>query len=667
MEGKNHLDAETSPYLLQHKDNPVHWFAWHEDAWKKARDEDKLVLISVGYSACHWCHVMEHEVFEDFECAELMNQHFICIKVDREERPDVDSIYMDAVHLMGGRGGWPLNVFALPDGRPIYGGTYFPKVQWLGILDKLVGVYRHEKNKVIEYADQLAQGLTELHDFSGQSENTEQGLVFIREKVNEWMPSWDLELGGQRRAPKFPMPITLEFLLRFGIKEESLACVSHVFLTLEKMARGGIYDQLGGGFCRYSVDALWKVPHFEKMLYDNAQLISLYAHAYAASGDPLFRRIVEQTIRWVERELKTKDGLFCSALDADSEGVEGKFYCWSLEEFRKTTGDDVELATDYFRVGNEGFWEHDMNILLCQESDESFAEKHGLSSDEFEAIKERFCEKLWLVRDQRVRPGLDDKVLTSWNAMMITAYIDAGNALGEEKYLVAAEKLFENIRSVFCEGDIIYRSYTKSKRSISGFLDDYAFYIKSAIALYESTGKEKYLQEAKSWTDIAILRFFQPETGMFVYASEQIMGVARTDSEDNVIPSSLGVMAQNLQMISIHYDHQDYREKSQKLVQLMTPRISHGSAYSNWLLLMLDIHSVAHEVVICGPDATSVLRKMKSKYLPECRFAASTNESELPLFVGRNSAVTTIYVCTGRACHAPVHTIGEALALLEES
>ncbi|MBX7050458.1 MAG: thioredoxin domain-containing protein [Flavobacteriales bacterium] len=667
MEGKNHLSVETSPYLLQHKDNPVHWFAWHDDAWKKAVDEDKLVLVSIGYSACHWCHVMEHEVFEDFECAELMNQHFVCIKVDREERPDIDHIYMDAVHLMGGRGGWPLNVFTLPDGRPVYGGTYFPKLQWLNILENLFDVYRREKTKVLAYADRLTEGLTQLHDFSGEKKHVESGLQFVEDKVKEWMSSWDLELGGQRRAPKFPMPVTLEFLLRYGYKHESDACIAHVTQTLNRMALGGIYDQIGGGFCRYSVDALWKVPHFEKMLYDNAQLISVYAHAYSAGGQPLFRRIAEQTIAWAERELKTKDGLFCAALDADSEGVEGKYYCWTKSEFLLATGDDAAIATEYFRVGQEGFWEHGMNILLCHEQDESFAAKHGLSATDFDDIRKRFCEKLLHERNKRIRPGLDDKVLTSWNAMLVSAYVAAGDAFRDKNYLKSAEELYGALKRHLCAEDVIYRAFTKGMRSIPGFLDDYAFLIQAAIDLYESTGKDLYLKEASHWTDVATQKFYREHTGIFNYATESIMSVERSDTEDNVIPSSLSVMARCLQKLSVHLDNRNDQEKSTRLMNQMLPRISHGSAYSNWLMLLLDHLAVSHEVVITGKNAELVLSELRAHYFPECRFAASTNESELPLFHARNSADTTIYVCTGRACHAPVHHVSEALALLQES
>jgi uncharacterized protein YyaL (SSP411 family) len=666
MEGKNHLDAETSPYLLQHKDNPVHWYAWNDEAWKRAKDEDKMVLVSVGYSACHWCHVMEHEVFEDFECAEYMNMHFVCIKVDREERPDVDSIYMDAVHLMGGRGGWPLNVFTLPDGRPIYGGTYFPKKQWLNILENLVDVFRNERNKVSDYANQLSSGLSGLHDFSDAEKQHEGDLHLIQNKVGEWMSSWDTELGGHRRAPKFPMPVTLDFLLRFGVKENHVSSLQQALLTLMKMARGGIYDQIGGGFCRYSVDAVWKVPHFEKMLYDNAQLLVTYANAFSISKDDLFRQVVEQTIEWAERELRTDDRLFCAALDADSEGVEGKFYCWTELEFQQACGEDFDLASAYFALGKEGFWEHGMNILLCPESDAEFSKNQGMSFEQFKEVKKRFVKKLFDVRSSRIRPGLDDKALMSWNAMMVSAYLACGDALQRPDFTQKAEELFASMSRIFCSEDLIYRTYTKGKRAIHGFLDDYAFFIKAAIELYESTGNSIYLKTAEYWTKVSDDHFYQEESGIYAFSSENLLGVARTDIEDNVIPSSLGIMVGNLERLSLHLEKQDYRTRAMHILQQVLPRITHGSAYSHWLNLLLDVHSVTHEVVVTGPDALNVLRSLRSEYLPECRFAASTNESELPLFRGRNSSDTTIYVCTGRACHAPVHTTEAALRLLRE-
>lgn len=433
----NSLIHETSPYLLQHAHNPVNWYPWGAEALQKAKDENKLILVSVGYSACHWCHVMEHESFEDEQVASIMNEHFVCIKVDREERPDIDQVYMNAVQLMTGGGGWPLNCFCLPDQRPFYGGTYFRKQDWMRLLNDLQAFFVNKPKEAEEYADRLHKGIKQSDVVGFVAEQKEYSVNTLKEIVDPWTRYFDYSDGGYNRAPKFPLPNNFQFLLRYARLAKDQASNVITRLTLDKMAYGGIYDQLGGGFARYSVDSVWLVPHFEKMLYDNGQLVSLYAEAYQYSGSLLYKNVVAETLEFIRRELTSPEGGFYSALDADSEGVEGKFYCWTRDELKGILSDDEEIFSTYYNVTEEGNWE-ETNILHRKEDDKVIANAHGLSEDELTVIIDRCKAKLMKVREHRVRPGLDDKILTSWNGIMLKGYIDAYRVFRVDEYLQTA-------------------------------------------------------------------------------------------------------------------------------------------------------------------------------------------------------------------------------------
>ncbi|MBL7925154.1 MAG: thioredoxin domain-containing protein, partial [Bacteroidia bacterium] len=436
----NALIHSASPYLLQHAYNPVQWFPWGEEALRKAQEENKLIIVSIGYSACHWCHVMEKESFEDEEVATVMNKSFVCIKVDREERPDIDQVYMDAVQLMTGRGGWPLNIIALPDQRPLYGGTYFPKEQWRQVLLQLAAFFRNDPGKCHEYAEELTSGVQKLGRLIPVNDDGNRGMPAHPVMIQEWAKQWDREEGGPLRAPKFPMPDGYRYLLAAATQLKLDEAEEQVHLTLHKMAHGGIYDQLGGGFSRYSTDLLWKVPHFEKMLYDNALLVSLYADAFKRRPLPLYREVVAGTLDFVSREMTSPGGGFYSALDADTEGVEGKFYCWNIDELRALLGEEAELAQDYFSINEKGYWEHDRYILLRNDNEEELALRHRTGIEEFRQRIHVIKQKMFASREERVRPGLDDKILCSWNAMMMTAFLDAWAALGDPSLLDAAQK-----------------------------------------------------------------------------------------------------------------------------------------------------------------------------------------------------------------------------------
>ncbi|MGV3638392.1 MAG: thioredoxin domain-containing protein, partial [Flavobacteriales bacterium] len=413
----NRLVHESSPYLLQHAHNPVDWYPWGEEAFATARAENKLVLVSVGYCSCHWCHGMERECFEDEQVAQVMNQRFVCIKVDREERPDVDQVYMTAVQLMTNRGGWPLNCFTLPDGRPVYGGTYFPPAQWTQVLNQLAETYAADPARVRAHAAQLHQGVAAQRLVAApDDEEAVEHREALRAMVDKWKRQLDQVDGGPDKVPKFPMPDNYRFLLRYAWLTHDEELKHHIELTLDKMALGGLFDQVGGGFARYSTDAVWKAPHFEKMLYDNAQLVSLYSQAYQAYKKPLYKETVERTLAFITREMTSSEGAFHSALDADTEGEEGRYYVWTDEELRAALGDELDFATAYYGIGPRTVWEHGRHILMRPQDNETFARQQNLP---IEAVRQRVMDlnaRLLVAREQRERPGLDDKSLVSWNA-----------------------------------------------------------------------------------------------------------------------------------------------------------------------------------------------------------------------------------------------------------
>ncbi|MFY9311145.1 MAG: thioredoxin domain-containing protein [Bacteroidia bacterium] len=672
----NSLVHETSPYLLQHAHNPVNWYAWNNEVLEKAKSEDKLLLISVGYSACHWCHVMEHESFEDEDVAAIMNEHFVCIKVDREERPDVDQVYMLAVQLMTGQGGWPLNCFALPDGRPVYGGTYFQKQQWKNVLLNLADLYKNERGRMLEYAEKLTEGvrLAELVKVNSEPE------VFTSERLQQCYDNWklrfDTEEGGPNRAPKFPLPNNYQFLLRFAYstilpEKEKAALLAHVHLTLTKMAFGGIYDQVGGGFSRYSVDSYWKVPHFEKMLYDNAQLVTLYCEAYQATSEPLYKQVVYETLAFVERELTSPEGAFYSALDADSEGEEGKYYVWKKEELQEILKEDFDLFSDYFNVNEElGLWEHDNYILLRNEQDEQIASKHNITVEELKAIIQKSKLLLLELRGQRVRPGLDDKILTSWNALMLKGYTDAYNVFREPQFLNAAIKNAAFIISKQLRPDGgLNHNYKNGKSTINGYLEDYCFTIEALIALYEATFEEEYLLTAENLMKYCVQHFQDQTSGMFYFTSDEDKALISRKMElnDNVIPASNSSIAKSLFALGHHFESEKYIQMSRKMLNNVVGEIAgYGSGYSNWAMLLLNYVQPFYEIAIAGEAMLEKRKDFGSYYIPNALFAGTKKESALPLLANRLVAYqTTIYVCSNKTCSQPETDVKEALKHIE--
>jgi len=667
----NSLVNESSPYLLQHAHNPVNWYAWNEQALAKAVAEDRLIIISIGYSACHWCHVMEHECFEDEETARLMNDHFINIKVDREERPDVDQVYMNAVQIMTGRGGWPLNCIALPDGRPLYGGTYFPKTQWQDVLNQVARFYKTEKEKCIEYAEELMGAVNKPPPFLHLPPAQHFSRSMADEAYRNWMKSFDMKKGGHDRSPKFPLPNNYEFLLRYFYHTELKECFDYVTLSLEKMAFGGIYDQVGGGFARYSTDADWKVPHFEKMLYDNAQLVSLYSHAWQLENKSLYRDVVYETLDFIERELNAPDGGFYAALDADSEGEEGKYYVWKREEIGSILGSHATLFMDYYNVNETGLWEHGNYILLRTEKEEAVAKRHGLSLDRFRQTIRDCRKKLLDERQKRIRPGLDNKIIVSWNALMVKAYIDAYNSFNETRFLEIAISAMNFLTvNAMLPGGIMYHT-CNSGAVINGFLEDYCFAIEALLALYETTGREEYLYRAKELAEYCFIHFFDETTGFFYFSSDldPPLAARKMETEDNVIPGSCSSLALSLHILGCHFSGEAYGKVAAKMLSHITDSfIRYGSGYSNWGILLLNKVYPFYEIVVAGPEASSLSGVINGLYMPGKILAASDQNGSAPLLENRFvTGKTLIYVCEGMTCKFPVTDVRAMMQQIKRS
>lgn len=658
----NSLINESSPYLLQHAHNPVNWVAWSQDVFEKAKQENKLVLISVGYSACHWCHVMERECFEDEEVAALMNAHFINVKVDREERPDVDQVYMTAVQLMTQQGGWPLNCFTLPDGRPVYGGTYFPKNQWMHILRSLVHTYENDYEKVLEYAENLHQGVvkSELIDQPTKNEQFEEEKA--HELVTRWSRNFDATEGGESRAPKFPLPSNYRFLLYYGQRFQHERVLKHVELSLDKMAMGGIYDQIGGGFARYSVDMLWKVPHFEKMLYDNGQLLSLYSEAYQYFQKPLYKRVVYGIFNWLQRELQNPEGAYYSAMDADSEGEEGKFYCWTKKEWETTLGKDAEWAADLYSINGRGHWENGNYIPLRIKTDKQLCSEYGWSPDELETKIAEINSKLLDERSHRVRPGLDDKCLTSWNAMTIKGFCDAYRAFGDSEFKQAAIRVSNWLETFqFDKNGHLLRTRTNGVSRIEGFLEDYAAVIEAYIALYEITFHAKWAHRAAELSAQVIERFQHPNSKMFYFTSSDTALIARKmDLNDNVIPSGNSIMAHNLFRLAKLFHKDEWKAvAAQQLSNVYDGMEMYGSGYSNWAMLLLHFTGRFYELVVTGTDAGDLQKELQRYYLPGVILAGGPET--LPVMEHKRSELAQTFVCFDGTCLLPTNDVQEVV------
>lgn len=672
----NDLIHETSPYLLQHAHNPVNWKAWNDETLKEAKESGKLILISVGYAACHWCHVMERESFEDSLVASIMNEKFINIKVDREERPDVDQVYMNAVQLMTGRGGWPLNVIALPDARPVWGGTYFKKEQWISALDQITTLYEENPDKLVEYADKLEQGIKSLDVINVNADKAVFEKDSLKNVVESWKTRFDPRMGGMRGAPKFMMPNNLSFLMRYAFQYEDDEIQDHVKLSLDKMAYGGIYDHIGGGFSRYSVDDRWHVPHFEKMLYDNAQLVSLYSDAYLLTKDSLYMEVVSETLDFIKRELSHPEVGFYSSLDADSETEdgeleEGAFYVWKIEELKNALGEDYNLFASYYNVNDYGIWEKDTYVLVRTKSKKEFIEEHQLSIDDLDAKLKSWKKTLFELREKRTRPRLDDKILTSWNALMISGYADAYRVFGKEEYLSIALKnaqfiIDEQLRT---DGGLNH-SYKEGKSTINGYLEDYAASIQAFLKLYELTFDEKWLNHSRNLANYCFDHFYDDRSNLFYFTSDEDSALITRQMEfrDNVIPASNSIMAKNLFRLYHYFDNESYLKTSTNMLNNVLEELTdYPSSYSNWMDHYMNFSNDFYEVAIVGSEVKEKTKEMNSYYLPNIVLVGDDKENDLPLLNNRYvEDRTLIYVCVNKACKLPVTEVEESLKFISK-
>ena len=662
----NELIHETSPYLLQHAYNPVDWKPWNEETLAIAMKENKPLLISIGYSACHWCHVMEHESFEDAEVAAIMNKDFICIKVDREERPDVDQVYMDAVQMMTGSGGWPLNCFAMPDGRPFYGGTYFKKDQWIQVLNQLSGLYKNDNAKVVEYADKLAQGLRQMDDIPLVQIPKDFMSETLETAVARWRKSFDTNDGGPNRSPKFPMPNNYQFLLVYATQEKDTDLLDFVHLTMQKMAYGGIYDQIGGGFARYSTDELWKVPHFEKMLYDNGQLLSLYSQAYTQSRNSLYKHIINQTAEWIEREMLDETGAFYSALDADSEGEEGKFYVWKKEEIQNISPDHFNIISDYYNINSRGKWEHENYILLRHDSQKEVADKHDIGLTDLDQIIKDFNAKAMAERNKRIRPGLDDKTLTSWNALAAKGLCDAYISTQEQRWINLAKQNLDFLLNVQMEDTgRLWHSYKNGKSTINGYLEDYAHLIDALIRYYEATLDEKAIRDASRLVEYVFKNFEQSKNGMFYFKAKSDPGLIakKTEITDNVIPASNSVFATCIFKLSLILADDSLYDLSRSMLAQMEGSFSqYPAGYSQWMLLHQYQSRDYYELAIVGKDCLQKLKEVHAQYLPNVVICGGENEGSISVLEGKHQeGKTMLYACKHGACQKPTTEVSVVL------
>jgi uncharacterized protein YyaL (SSP411 family) len=664
----NHLANSTSPYLLQHAGNPVNWYPWGAEALQRAKTENKLILVSIGYSACHWCHVMEHESFEDESVAAVMNEYFVCIKVDREERPDIDQIYMSAVQLMTGRGGWPLNCICLPDERPIYGGTYFRKNEWTSLLFHLADFYKQKPAEAEEYAQKLTDGINQYESIDFITEQPEYSKADLQLIVTNWERYFDKIEGGMGSQPKFPMPNNWQFLMRYAhlMDDENIGKI--VNLTLHKMAYGGIYDHIGGGFARYSVDNRWHVPHFEKMLYDNAQLISLYAEAYTWQGSELYKQVAEQIIIFTLRELTSPEGGFYSALDADSEGVEGKFYTFTKTEIDEILGDDANLFNIYYNVTEDGNWEEEQtNVFFRTEEDEVLADKLGLSVNVMLEKVAASRQKIFEARSTRIRPGLDYKILASWNGLMLKGLCDAYRAFNQPGYLETALKSARFIMSNLVKRDgkltRIYNPDPLKPTEEVAFLDDYANIIDAFIALYEVTFDEQWLHQSKLLTDYAIAHYYVHNEGIFYFTADDSQALIARKSEimDGVIPSSNSVMARNLKKLGLFFDEETYTDIAAQLLRNVMPHMAkYGSSYSNWAALLLDEVFGVYEIAITGDNAETLRVEIENNYISN-KIILGGKKGILPLLQGKFGDKAQLFICKDKTCSLPVYNTADAI------
>ena len=683
----NRLINETSPYLLQHAHNPVEWYPWGEEALEKARAEDKIILVSIGYSACHWCHVMERESFENESVAALMNAHFVSIKVDREERPDLDHIYMDAVQAMSGSGGWPLNVFLTPQAKPFFGGTYFPpekaynRSSWTEILHSVVLAWKERKNEIEAQAENLTDHLQRANSFVALDNTIEnsngEGLTTIEQcdqMFSTIIKSADTQWGGFGKSPKFPQTFTIQYLLKYHYFTGNKEALQQALLSIDKMLMGGIYDHIGGGLARYSTDAQWLAPHFEKMLYDNALLINVLCDAYQISSHKKYADAIRKTISFVCDELLSEEGGFYAALDADSEGEEGKYYVWQKKEVDAILGQDAALFCAFFDITEQGNWE-EKNILRMLEPIGDFAEAKGLEKEQFEQTIQLCLQKLSVQRKKRIKPSLDDKILLGWNALMLQSIAKAAVVLKEPAYEKMAAANFIFLQKRFNSGASSLQLMHTYKNGISkypAFLDDYAYLIAALLQLYKTSFTERYLLLAFDYCNYVIENFSDEESCFFLYThqDQKDIIVRKKEIYDGATPSGNSVMAENLLQLSIVFDNAAWRARSNKMLTLLSASVmKYPGSFGIWASLKLYQVMGINEIAVIGENFANISKDILLKYLPNMVIMSSAQGNEaFPLLAAKPSSESDyIYLCKNYSCLAPFMTSNSLFSEIDRS
>lgn len=669
-ESQNLLRFESSPYLLQHANNPVHWRPWNTESLQLALRENKPLLVSIGYSSCHWCHVMEHESFEDETVAALMNQHFVCIKVDREERPDVDMLFMDAVHLLGVSGGWPLNCVALPDGKPVWGGTYFRKAQWLDVLNQIAQLWETQQEVLVEQAEKIQLGMLQNQAIDAIIEPLDGVRNMLEEMVNEAGKRFDHKHGGSIGAPKFPMPDNLLFYLRAAAYLSDHSLKDHVVLNLIKMAQGGIYDQLGGGFSRYAVDTIWHIPHFEKMLYDNAQLIQVYTETYLSNPDPLFKQVVKETTGFYLHSMQASNGGFYAALDADSEGVEGKYYVWTKPEFEAILGTQAALYADWFGIGQEAYWEDGKNVLVSPHKSTAFCQLHGITEEDFKSGLAEAKDRLLAARAQRIAPALDNKILLSWNAMMVSALMRAGQVFQENSWPEAADSTLRFLLNRFYTGDQLYRNRSGNNAGIPAFLDDYGFLLHALLDVYPFQFDENLVQLADELLGHVLNHFFDHESGLFYYTDHKSrdLAVRPRETYDNVIPSSNAVVCRALVRIGLLLHKQEYLNIAERMLQSQQEMMQrYPSGFSHWAQALLLWHQQA-VLVIRGKGAKLAAQELQGQLATHILIVAAEGASAIPVIQDKPlTEELQFWFCDRKGCRQAVNDKAAVVAVIEDA
>lgn len=670
---QSRLAGASSPYLVQHADNPVDWYEWGEEALSIAKKENKPLLISIGYASCHWCHQMEKESFMDTAIARVMNENFICIKVDREQRPDIEKVYMNACELITGNSGWPLNAFALPDGKPFYAGTYYSSQSWLSLLKQMRTAWHAQNKKVLLQAQSLSRGIAQL-ELSVLSDNDTPVLnqKFYGQLFSNIYPFIDQTNGGWKGSPKFPAPTAIEFLLQYYFVTKDKRSLDAVTTTLKQMALGGIYDQVGGGFARYATDSLWRVPHFEKMLYDNAQLISVYAHAYQVSGDNFFKIIAEETIAFVRRELKHTDGGYFSSVNADSGEGEGAFYTWTAEEISTILPAANQSVLRYYNIKAGGNWKAGKNILYASATPGEYANANNVDFAGFSADLAKIKKALLKVRNGKTQPAIDDKILTSWNALLIKGLLDAYAAFGNETYLHDAIAASRFLDKMIAPDGRLSRSCKNGSWSVAAFLDDYAFLASAWLRLYELTFDKYWLVRSQLLVDYCIKNFFDPASGMFYYTSANADNnlLRKIEITDNETPASNSVMASVLHRLGVYLREDGYLQKTKTMLNRLSQELSGGRTkyYMNWCFLAGQLANGPREVAIVGREALAKSISLQKNYLPLAIYMGSAMGENIPALEGKGSEGNTlIFVCENSVCKRPVSDTALALQQLSNS